>query len=210
MRPEDFFGRDGEVSAPKLRAFIRHVLAETHRVIGGAREHRTRLGRIVVMEADSPVFAGAFFVSVAGLTDLTLSTGRVNGVQPTIGGVYLDGTLPGGGDSPDGVPRLDCGEGPGERSRSWVGLRVALNAATLAIDPEDPEAVTVAHRTELPARFSEGGAPDEGGTGFWPVAELVWNATGRRIVRVRQIGWFDKTHRYVDGEPGRHFFESAA
>lgn len=196
---------------PKLTALARAVIEEARRQFSGARVTRTREGQIVTFEPEAVAFSGSFHVAIAGRELVTVTPGLVNGLMPRIEGVFLDGTDENGDASPDGIPRLDCASGPGARRRSYVGIRVKLDAATLAMDEADPEALVMAHRGDLPAGFSEGGAPDEGGTAFWPVAQLTWDEDGLRIVRVRQISYFDKTHRYVEvGSTYRHFFDPAA
>lgn len=211
MKPEDFYAREGEPVAPKLLALARAVLEEARLQFSGARESRTRLGRIVTFEPETVAFSGSFHVAIAGKELVSVSPGLVNGRMPMIDGVFLDGTDENGDPAPNGIPRLVCASGPGERRRSYVGIRLKLDAEALAMDEADPEALVMAHRGDLPAGFTEGGAPDEGGTAFWPVAQLTWDESGLRIVRVRQISYFDKTHRFVEvGSTWRHFFDPAA
>ena len=196
---------------PKLTALARAVIEEARRQFSGARVTRTRSGQIVTFEPEAVDFSGSFHVSIAGRELVTVTPGLVNGLMPTIDGVYLDGTDENGDPHPEGIPRLSCMSGPGERRRSYVGIRLAIEPKTEVIPKDDPAAVIMAHRGDLPREFSEGGAPDEVGSAFWPVAQLNWDEEGFRIIKVRQISYFDKTHRVVriDGR-ARHFFDVAA
>lgn len=211
MRPEDFHAREDEPVRPKLAAFARFVIEQAVTQLSGARILQTRHGRIVTFEPLPVAFSGSFHVSIAGRELVSVAPGLVNGAMPIIEGVYLDGTGLDGEPSAIRIPRLDCASGPGERRRSYVGIRLAFVPGSTNFDPEDPYALQMVHRGDLPAGFSEGGAPDEGGTAFWPVAVLRWSEDGMRIEQVRQISFFDKTHRYVVIEQrGRHFFDVAA
>ena len=211
MRPEDFYAKEGEMVRPKLRAFANYVLEQAVAQISGARMVHTRHGRIVTFEPNPVAFAGAFHVSIAGPKSVTVSEGLVNGVMPTINGVYLDGFLPRGQAATDGVPKLDCSEGSGARQLGYVCIRVEIVPGERTFLQFEPDALQMVYVPTLNFRFSEGGAPDEDGVAHWPVAQLRWSDDDQRIERVRQISFFDKTHRYVEIEQqGRHFFDVAA
>lgn len=214
-RPSDFYGENGAIAFPKLRAFVRFVLSDAKRSFSGdIRIHRTAAGQNIIEESPAVPFTGAFSVSLVGSQKLSISEGFVNGRMPMIDGVFLDGTLRDGKTSEDGIPQLEITDDPSDRNRSWVGLLVQIDPETGAMDPEDENALTIAHRPELHEKFAEGGAPDEEGSAFWPLAHLHWSRDGKRIDRARQIAFFDQTHRFQAGDEeeetkGRHWFRPA-
>jgi hypothetical protein len=211
-RPEDFYAATNEEVIPKLNAFVRYVAEWVATEFPGFTRRSTKTGQILIEEENERRFTGAFFVSVLGATRVRFSPGTVNGRVPVIAGRFIDGIDAEGDAYIEGVPTLDVREGPGDRRRSYVGIEVQIDAATGAMDEADPEALQMVHRQNLPAGFSEGGAPDEVARGFHPVAQLTWAADGRRIERVRQWVYFDQTHRYAPGEEGtrgRHWFRPA-
>lgn len=197
---------------PKLRRFIRFVLRDANRTFSGVRVHQRRTGKTILIDADTPAFAGVWRVSLPSTGRAQIAPGTVNGRQPMIGGVFLDGLDENGDPEKGGVPTLDLNAGPGDRRRSYVCLAVAIDPATGAMDPASEDALRIVHRPTLHEGFAEGGAPDEFGNGFWPIAQLTWSEDGERVERVRQWAWFPYTHRYVPGEngdPGRHWFRPA-
>ena len=205
--PERFLARDGDPVRPKLEAFVRHVLGEgVVQVDGPVRETRRDRGRSLVFEPDPVPFVGAFAVRVTSGTSVQVGAGTVNGRTPMIGERFIDGVDEDGESYREGPPRLDLDEGPGYRLRSWITLAVTIDPETGAM-AEAQEGLQIAHRSDLPAAFEEGFAPDEDGVGHWPLAQVTWSADGARVSRVRQMIYFDQVHRYQpgeDGAPGRH------
>lgn len=210
---ETVLAEDGDLSEPIIRRFMRFVVRDTNRQFTGFKRSVTAYGTTLVQIPKDPVFRGAFSVSLRSGTRLVIGEGTVNGLLPRIGEFYIDGKDENGDDVPEGIPALDLAEGPGDRRRSYVCLRVRIDPATGAMNPDDPEAVTIVHRPTLHPAFYDGGAPDEDGVGDWPIAQLIWSTNGIRVDRVRQWLFFDQTHRFEAGEgtrPGRHFFRPAA
>ena len=80
-----------------------------------------------------------------------------------------------------------------------------------AMDQLDPQPIAGTEGA-MHAAFSEGGAPDEESTGFWPLAQATWSADGDRVERLRQWAYFHYVHRFQRGDggkPGRHWFRPA-
>lgn len=198
---------------PKLRKFIRFVLADSARSFSGVRVHQRRTGKTLIAESDTASFRGAWDVSLRGPREAVVGAGTVNGLVPHILGIRLDGTDEQGDPLPDGPPSLFLDEGPNERNRSYILLQVRIDPATGEIDPEDPEAVTVIHRPAVPAPYDLVGSVDDGGAGYRPIAQLTWSADGSRVVRVSQWLYFHQAHRFVpgqEGQLGRHRFDLVA
>ena len=213
QRPEDFYAATREEVIPKLQAFVRFVFWWIDQPIPGFIRRTTKRGQILIEEEEPLRFTGAFFVQSVGLLEVRFSPGTVNGMVPRIDEQFIDGVDEEGETYDDGVPTLSISEGPGDRRRSYVGIQVRITGETGAIDEEDPEALTMVHRPTLATTFSEGDAPDEEGTAFWPVAQITWADDGKRIERVRQWVYFDQVHRFVpgeDGRAGRHRFRPAS
>lgn len=207
--PQDFYAREGDWPPSRIAAFARFVLDDTKKTFQGVRVNRGLSGVTVIADPDPVDFIGAWPVTVFGLQSVRIGPGTVNGRVPWLDGRDLEGLDEEGEAHPDGVPTLSLSEGPGERRRSYVGVRVTIDAATGAMDPATRENLTVEHRPSLHAAFLEGGAPDEEGSGFWPLAQIQWSADGQRVERVRQWACFDYVHRYQAGagtRPGRHWF----
>lgn len=210
---EQFLAEDGDLAEPIVRRFMRFVVRESRRQFTGFKRNVTANGTTLVEIPRRNVFRGAFTVSIRSGTRLVIGEGTVNGRLPRIGEFFIDGKDESGADIPEGIPALDVAEGPGDRRRSYVCLRVRIDPTTGAMNPDDDTAMTIAHRQTLHPAFAEGGAPDEDGVGDWPIAQLEWSANGIRVDRVRQWVFFDQTHRFEAGEgirPGRHFFRPAA
>jgi hypothetical protein len=210
---ERLLAEDGDLSEPIIRRFMRFVVRESRRQFTGFKRNVTANGTTLVEIPKKNTFKGAFTVSIRSGTRLVIGEGTVNGLLPRIGEVYIDGKDENGEDVPEGIPALDLDEGPGDRRRSYVCLRVRIDPATGAMNPDDPEALTIVHRQTLHPAFADGGSPDEEGAGDWPIAQLTWSANGIRVDRIRQWVFFDQTHRFEAGDglrPGRHFFRPAA
>lgn len=162
---------------PALERFVGLVTSQLLRsTVGpGIRVHRGEQGVDVVVTEPEAVFRGAFAVSLATPTRARVGDGLVNGLRPTMGGVYLDGSLPpdGASLSPGGPPSLDLAGLEVAGNRSYVVLVLAPGAT----EPGLVAGVTVSHRAAT------------GTDGEWPVAELSWR--DGRVVRVRQMVYFD-------------------
>lgn len=215
---EDFIARPGEKVRPKLTALGRFLAGEGKLTVGGdLRRHQYADGQVIVGEDLSPVFRGAFPVSLTGTGTARVGEGLVNGLQPQISGVFLDGTNAEG--QQVGEPSLALttgGGGPNARLKSHLCLSVRVDAETGAMDPEAEDwPLTVEHLASLEG-LRDGGWLDDGElTGFHPIAEITW-ADRRTPQRVRQIVFFDQMHRFIPGESGtggtvgRHVFSPSA
>lgn len=217
-RPEDFYARSGEPVRPKLRALSSFVASEWERlqVSGpGVRMHQEPgQGRAIIVDPESVAFVGAFAAALRSGRDASATVGRglVNGILPTIGGVGIDGTDPATGrPHRKGVPliliSLTAG-GAIEAARSWLALSVTVDPITAQPDPAAEDAVTVRHLVQLTRAL-----PDDPLTGLWPIAEIEWDATSRRPVRLRQILYFDQRHLYIparETRPARHEWGNGA
>lgn len=211
--PSEFYGEDGKVPWPKLRSFIRFVLADSVRSFSGVRVHQRRTGKTLICESETETFRGAWPVSLRGAREVVVGPGTVNGRVPTILGIRIDGTDETGHPLPDGPPSLFLDDGPGDRLRSYVLLRVRIDPETGDIPETDDDAVIVTHAGEIPGGFDFVGSLDVGGYGYRPIAQLTWSADGARVVRVSPWLYFHQAHRYIpdpDGGPGRHRFEPVA
>lgn len=210
--PSDYYAADGDDPKPIIRRLVELVRRDSRKTFQGVTVQRSLNGVNVVAKERARVFTGAWYVTLGQSNSVQFSPGTVNGREARLDEITLDGFDLDGEPADAGRPSLNVEEGPNERQRSYVGILVRINPETGAMDPEDPEALTMAHRPTLHPAFGEGGAPDEEGAGFWPVAQLQWTADGKRIDRVRQWAYFDYTHRFVQplgGGRGRHFFEVA-
>lgn len=208
----DFYAQEGDWPPARIVPFVRFVMRDARKTFAGLRVARTLNGVHVTAEAESQNFSGVWPVTLSGLTRVRIGDGTVNGRTPWLDGRGLDGLDEDDEPHPEGVPTLSVAEGHGDRRRSYVGVLVKVLEKTGAMDEKDPEALTVAHRPSLHAAFAEGGAPDEEGTGFWPLAQLQWSSDGKRVERVRQWAYFPYTHRFQSGDggrPGRHWFRPA-
>lgn len=221
MEARDFFGANGAVATETLRAFEAFVKSQgVVSVSGNVRVHQYVDGKSIVGETSRANFSGAFEVTRKGARSITVGIGRVNGVMPRIGGIYLDGTDADGNPARGGVPALDLEGGDPETRRSYVCLRVQSHGSrvtgeesggrgdTVGFDPEDEEALTIAHRLTLKTGTGPGYEDDGDGVGYRPVAELAWDARGQRLLSVRQILRFDQEYAFKpqEGGPGRHLF----
>ena len=220
--PEDFLAADGEPWRPKLVKFIRWVVRDylALSVAGpGQRLHQSRTGRVIVNEAPTVAFHGAFHVSLRPASlEARVTPGRVNGLMPSIEGTGLDGEeIETGKADPKGAPLVKLEGGAAEDGYSYVALRVRVDPGTGEIDLGQlaNDAVSVVHVAQLdPAILSGGGgSQDREGVGLEPLAEIEWDDRGQVPRRVRQIVYFDRTHRFLrdGGEgPGRHVFGAVA
>lgn len=210
--PTDFYAEEGDWPPSKIAPFVRFVMTDVRKTFAGVRVARTMNGVHVTADPKSKSFAGAWTVTLEGLERVRIGDGTVNGRVPWLDGRGLDGLDEEGEPHPDGIPILSVASGPGERRRSYVGVLVTIDPATGAMVEDDPESLSVVHRGTLHPAFAEGGAPDEESTGFWPLAQLQWNADGSRVERVRQWAYFHYVHRFQTGDggrPGRHWFRPA-
>ena len=208
--------RAGDQAIPQLQKLERLVRRSVvTSVTGNVRVHQYEDGTEVVGEDITQNFEGAFSVSLRGFTEVRVEVGTVNLVVPMIGGVRLDGTKKDGSPSPSGVPLLSIKEGGDKESRgSWVCVRVkALGKPGAGFDPEDEEALTIAHLKTLARGIAEGpGYPEEGElVGYRPLAHIQWDEQAKRPIRVRQIRFFDQEYAFIkqEGRPGRHEFSPA-
>lgn len=213
MEARDFFGADGKVATETLRDFEAFVKSQSVvSVSGNVRVHQYVDGKSIVGETSRANFSGAFEVTRKGARSITVGIGRVNGVMPRIGGIYLDGTDADGNPARGGVPALDLEGGDPETRRSYVCIRVESHGGeggeSRGFDPEDAEALTIAHRLTLKTGTGPGYEDDGDGVGYRPVAELAWDARGERLLSVRQILRFDQEYAFKpqEGGPGRHLF----
>jgi hypothetical protein len=213
MEARDFFGANGAVATETLRAFEAFVKSQgVVSVSGNVRVHQYVDGKSIVGETSRANFSGAFEVTRKGARSITVGIGRVNGVMPRIGGIYLDGTDADGNPARGGVPALDLEGGDPETRRSYVCIRVESRGVegreTLGFDPEDEEALTIVHRLTLKTGTGPGYEDDGDGVGYRPVAELAWDARGERLLSLRQILRFDQEYAFKpqEGGPGRHLF----
>lgn len=206
----------GDNAIPQLQKLERLVRkGAVVSVTGNVRVHQYEDGKEVVGEDITQNFDGAFTVSLRGFTEVRVDVGTVNLVVPMIGGVRLDGTTRDGGVSPDGAPLLSIKDGGDKESRgSWVCVRVkALGESGKGFDPEDVEALTIAHLKTLAQGIAEGpGYPEEGElVGYRPLAHIQWDDLAKRPIRVRQIRFFDQEYQFIKpkGSRGRHEFSPA-
>lgn len=222
MKPslDEFLAKDGEPWKPKLRKFVRFVVEDYLKlsVAGpGQRLHQSRQGKVIVNEEPVVNFRGAFYVSLRPATlEARVSPGRVNGLVPSIGGIDLNGKdVETGRADAKGPPLVKLTGGPGEDGISYVVIQVRLGAGTgeIAIGELGNDAVTIAHVKTIDAGLLSAGAEDRDGIGIDPIAEIEWRPDGRAPLRVRQMVYFDRQHRYLrdaGGGPGRHVFGAAA
>lgn len=163
----------------------------------GVRLHRYPHGINIVADTGTATFAGAFTVRAAGLK-VTIGTGTLNAVVPTIRAAPIDGLVDG---KQQTIPTLDVSY-PGETKRSFVCLRVKVDAAQLIAD--EPDAITVVHRASMPA------ADEPAEIGLHVVAVLQWSNT--KAFSIRQVLYHDQQHVAVMSKTGtlRHFFSAAA
>lgn len=208
--------RIGDAAMPELQKLERLVRrGSVVSVTGNVRVHQYEDGKEVVGEDLTQNFEGAFSVSLRGFTEVMVGVGTVNLVVPMIGGVRLDGTRKDGSRAPEGPPMLSIKEGGDKESRgSWVCIKVkALGEAGEGFDPEDEEALTIAHLKTLEPGIAEGpGYPEAGElVGYRPLAHLQWDDLAKRPLRVRQIRFFDQEYEFIkqQGRPGRHEFAPA-
>lgn len=208
--------RTGDQAIPQLKKLERMVRrAAVVSVTGNVRVHQYEDGKEVVGEDLTQNFDGAFNVSLRGFTEVLVAVGTVNMIIPMIGGVRLDGTRKDGSPAPGGPPLLSIKEGGDKDTRSsWVCVRVkAMGESGEGFDPEDEEALTIAHLKTLEPGIAEGpGYPDTGElVGYRPLAHLQWDDQARRPLRVRQIRFFDQEYQFIQqqGRPGRHEFSPA-
>lgn len=209
--------RAGQNPIPHLQKLERLVRRKAVvSITGNVRVHQYEDGIEVVGEDMTQNFDGAFTVSLRGFTDVRVDPGTVNLVVPMIGGVRLDGTTKEGRPSPDGAPLLSIKEGGDRDTRgSWVCIRVkALGKSGEGFDPEDEEALTIAHLKTLARGVAEGpGYPETGDLiGYRPLAHIQWDAEAKRPIRVRQIRFFDQEYQFfqAEGRAGRHEFSPAS
>lgn len=219
MGPDSFHVRGGESWPGVLMRFLEAV--REWRVVeitgDGVSERRTDRGRHVLFEPVERVFHGSFFVSLQGSMEARVAPGLVNGVMPVMGrdDVPLDGLDEDGEELPEGVPRLVL-EGPGERRRSWVCLRVTVDPGTGEAPEdavEDGTWARVVHVRDLPPRLLDGERPDVDSAGLLPLAEVHWDGTGERAVACRQVVYWDQAWRFEEAEEaevetalGKHVF----
>lgn len=221
MEEEEFDWRAikvGDDALYWLRKFERFVKRQTLKsVTGNVRVHQYEDGKEVVGEDIVQNFDGAWTVSLRGLTEVRIGPGTVNQIQPRINGIYLDGTDKSGQPSPEGIPMLSIKEGGDKETRgSWVCLKVvSLGENEAGFDPEDEEALTVAHLKTLEKGIAEGpGYPETGELiGYRPLAHIEWNEAANKPRRVRQIRYFDQEYQFYKSDdeerPGRHEFSPA-
>jgi hypothetical protein len=179
--------------------------AESLRVVPcpGMRLLVTPQGTHAVIEDNSTTWPHAWRVRVNG-KDATIEEGTVNNRLPCIGETLLDGRN-------FGDPEGEAGEVPtlklmgAESGKTWIALRAVVKNGV--IEPGDPKALTVVEVPHLEPALTEGGAPDAGGVGLWPLAALYWRKG--EMARIKQIVFLNLVHRFqagTDGALGRHFF----
>ena len=210
--PQDYYAEEGDWPPSRIVPFVKFVMRDAKKTFEGLRVTRTLRGVSVVADYPTQDFTGAWTVSLSGPKSVRIGAGTVNGLVPWLDGRDLEGLDEKGNAHSGGVPLLSLDDGPGTRRRSYIGILVRVVSETGKIDVDDRESITVDHRPSLHAAFSEGGAPDEESTGFWPLAQATWSADGDRVERLRQWAYFHYVHRFQRGDggkPGRHWFRPA-
>jgi len=155
----------------------------------GVRLTRTPNGTFIVAEQRGTPWEHPFKVNISAL-EATVLLGTLNNLVPTMAGKRLD---------EEPTPRLKLVGGPNRDRRSWICLDVRVDTKADAIDPNDPNAVTITHVRE----------PESREVGRHPLAMVLWNADRTTIRLVHQITHFNLQHRFLKaqaGQPSRHLF----
>jgi len=205
--PEKVRAKPGQRVLPAWEALIAFI--EKTGIIRESPELRVKVtsnGTHVWAPSQYQAWQHPFRVTVSG-TSAAVQEGEVNGVAPGIAGVRVSGVDSEGRGVV--VPPLPI-EAPASGRESFVALRLALSDLSSIQVIDDPERVSIVHRTTL-SRDTGGGVIEDRGVAYQPLAKLVWNRSSGTVERVFQIVHHNLGHRYVAGDSSagttaRHFF----
>lgn len=211
MKLEDLKVSRGE-SVPAFLEKLKRW-ARTHRLLPGPGISFTvapGLGTWVRADVDRGSWSHPFQCALAA-DAVSVAKGTVNNIIPRIGEVRIDGRDENGKEVTAPQVKLK-GARPNRDLRSWICLQVKVNLKTRQIDTKDKTAVTMIHTADYDPNARGKGVIDDGsGTGWQPVAELIWNASGI-VQRVEAVAHFNQRHVFLPGTGGnssRHFFCAA-
>lgn len=192
---DQLYAKRGDSKRAKFNALLAWLAdfarSQTLRSGEGVRLQRNSQGTTVIADSRATAWEHPWRVSL-GKGTAQITPGTVNAQVPMIDGVALDAARP---------PTLKLTGSPNESKRSWIALRVLVDAAGELIKTEDnDDAITIVHVNDL--------VTTEARTALHPLAMLVWRDKST-VAAVHAITLHDLQHavtKTADGKLGKHWF----